>query len=110
MRDSTDQIYAVADEIRMRCFGRLESLLSSKDRVWSSESADELLTHFVDTPDLGSGEFLGKLAGQLRDVSPEAVELMAHLVMCAALFRIEASTPHPRPLRRTQPRDTDARV
>ena len=81
MRDSTNEIYAVADEIRDRCLLRLDSLLIPGSPVWTASAAAELVERFVDAPDVGAGTFLGKLHGQLAGASQEAVRLMAELAV-----------------------------
>jgi 5-methylcytosine-specific restriction protein B len=88
MRDSPEQVYALADEVRDRCLRRLDSLpvwqptLQVDDTsAWTSEAATELVTRFVDAPDTGGESFLVKLRGQLADASPQAVRLMAELAV-----------------------------
>jgi MoxR-like ATPase len=55
------------------------SLLTPGASIWTNEHLAELTQHFVENPDAGGEDFLTKLRGQLREVSPEAVQLMAEL-------------------------------
>jgi 5-methylcytosine-specific restriction protein B len=96
MRDSSEQIYAVADEIRTRCFGQLRSLLGDRDGVWSAATAAELVTYLVEARDVGGGNFLEKLSGQLADVSSAAVELMADLAVIYELAPSSVGVPKKR--------------
>lgn len=81
MRDSTEQVYALADEVRDRCLRDLDSLLTPGGSVWTSAAAKELVVHFVDAPDTGGGSFLDKLGGQLAGASRQAIQLMAELAV-----------------------------
>ena len=57
-----------------------DSLITPGVPIWTVERLSELQEHFVDAPDLTKGKtFLQKLHGQLSQVSPEAVQLMAEL-------------------------------
>ena len=62
------------------------SLLTPGESIWTSEHLAELTQHFVDNPDLGKDDFLTKLRGQLRDVSPGAIQLMAELIVIYSLI------------------------
>jgi len=93
MRDSLEQVYALADEIRKRCIRDLGSLLVPDDAVWTSENASELVTHFLDAPDTGDGSFVEKLRSQLAGVSPGAVRLMAELAVIYELAPVNVGVP-----------------
>jgi 5-methylcytosine-specific restriction protein B len=93
MRDSPEQVYALADEIRQRCLSRLDSLLSPGTNVWTAAAADELVVHFVNAPDLSSKTFLEKLQTQLADVSPRAIRLMAELAVIYELTPVNVGVP-----------------
>ena len=57
-----------------------DSLFTPGQPVWSSESLEQLVEHFIEQPDLTKGKsFLDKLHGQLAGTSAEAMQLMAEL-------------------------------
>jgi len=62
------------------------SLLTPGASIWTSEHLAELTQHFVANPDLGKDDFLTKLRGQLRDVSPGGIQLMAELIVIYSLI------------------------
>jgi len=93
MRDSTEQVYALADEIRDRCLRHLDSLLAPGESVWTSAAAKELVVQFVDAPDTGGGSFLDKLGGQLAGASPQAIRLMAELAVIYEMAPVNVGVP-----------------
>jgi len=93
MRDSTEQVYALADEIRDRCLRHLDSLLTPGESVWTSAAAKELVVHFVDAPDTGGGSFLDKLGSQLAEASPQAIRLMAELAVIYEMAPVNVGVP-----------------
>ena len=93
MRDSTEQVYALADEIRDRCLGHLDSLLTPGESVWTSAAAKELVTYFVDAPDTGRRSFLDKLGSQLAEASPQAIRLMAELAVIYEMAPVNVGVP-----------------
>lgn len=93
MRDSPEQVYAVANEIRAVCIRDLGSLLTPSEPVWTSEAAGELVAHFLDAPDTGGGSFVEKLRTQLAEASPSAVRLMAELAVIYELAPVNVGVP-----------------
>ncbi|WP_430781395.1 AAA family ATPase [Actinoplanes sp. G11-F43] len=93
MRDSPEQVYALADEIRERCLRGLDSLLSPGTPVWTAAAADELVVRFVNAPDVGTDTFLGKLRDQLAGASPQAIQLMAELAVIYELTPVNVGVP-----------------
>ncbi|KGM14428.1 McrB family protein [Cellulomonas bogoriensis] len=76
---SAQPAYAAAALWRDRCL-RDDLSLFSEERGSTLEQAQELVRDFVDQPDVGSGTFHGKLAVQLANSSPGAVQLAAELL------------------------------
>jgi hypothetical protein len=62
------------------------SFLSPTKTLWTRPLLDELDHCFVQRPDLGEGDFMGKLKAQLSDAQPAAVQLMAELLWFLNLF------------------------
>lgn len=93
MRDSPEQVYALADEIRAVCIRGVGSLLTPSDPVWTSEAVGELVAHFLDAPDTEGGSFVDKLRSQLADVSPAAVQLMAELSVIYEMAPVNVGVP-----------------
>lgn len=62
------------------------SLITPGASIWTSEHLAELTEHFVENPDIGKDDFLTKLRGQLDDVSPGAIQLMAELLVIYSLI------------------------
>ncbi|BEL03978.1 hypothetical protein Q0Z83_021690 [Actinoplanes sichuanensis] len=93
MRDSPAQVYALAEEIRQRCLGRLDSLLSPGTQVWTAAAAEELIERFVHAPDLSSKTFLEKLQTQLAGASSQAIRLMAELAVIYELTPVNVGVP-----------------
>lgn len=57
-----------------------DSLFTPGSPVWTADHLDELERDFSGQPDLTKGKsFLEKLRGQLANISPEAIQLMAEL-------------------------------
>ncbi|MBV1777598.1 AAA family ATPase [Paeniglutamicibacter sp. ABSL32-1] len=68
-----------------------DSVFAPGREVWSRGPVDELRSVFVDAPDLGSGDFVNKLKGQMARVSDEARLLMSELV-CWQLLPVNPET------------------
>src|SRR4051812_44824582 len=72
------------DEFRRMCLRNLRSaFLPDGDpdgvRVWTSESAHELVRRFIDQPDISKRSFVEKLRDQLAGVSRPADQLLVEL-------------------------------
>lgn len=88
------QVYAALDSFRAVSLRELRSSFLAPDdpdahRVWTPESARELVNEFVEKPDESSRSFIEKLKGQLAGVSRPAGQLMEelawlHLVVASA--------------------------
>lgn len=82
----SDQIYTLHDDWLSGTLPEGGSLLIPGASIWTDAHIAELMQHFVENPDAGSGDFLAKLNGQLRGVSPGAIQLMAELHVVAFLI------------------------
>ncbi|MBU3688542.1 MAG: AAA family ATPase [Acidimicrobiales bacterium mtb01] len=76
--------FEAVDQFRQRCLEQLKSaFLDDSDprvsEVWTTASTSALITSFVDRPDTGKRSFQEKLADQLSDVAPTAVQLLEEL-------------------------------
>lgn len=76
---SAEAMYAAAARWREECLIGNNSLFSGKSFDGGSAAA-ELVSAFIDQPDLGDGKFLKKLQSQLADVSADAVQVAAELL------------------------------
>ncbi|WP_226436654.1 McrB family protein [Rhodococcus yananensis] len=65
--------------------GQGRSLLTPGRPVWTVEHLAELEQDYVARPDAGAGSFFDKLSVQLRDSSPEAVQLFAEIYILNVL-------------------------
>lgn len=79
-------MYALHDDWLYGALPEGGSLLTPGASIWTDANIAELTQHFVENPDAGSGDFLSKLHGQLRAVSPEAIQLMGELHVLAFLI------------------------
>lgn len=61
--------------------------LFSDENLWRLEMVEELVTRFVDKPDLGSESFLAKLQRQLSEAPPQSIRLMAEMLWLLMLFQ-----------------------
>ena len=61
------------------CFVGDRSLFSGES-LWRAELIGELVTRFVDNPDLGNESFLEKLQKQLLEAPPKSIRLMAEML------------------------------
>lgn len=85
-KPGSEHVYALHDDwlnVQLPAGG---SLLTPGASIWTDAHLVELTQHFVENPDAGSGDFLTKLNGQLRVVSPGAIQLMAELHVIAFLI------------------------
>lgn len=71
-------IEAAAAEFR-RALRDGDSVLTPGTPIWTSDNAAELLAKFNGRPDISGANFEAKLAHQLADASPDAVQLFAEL-------------------------------
>lgn len=76
---SAQEMYAAAERWRGESLVAGRSLFSGEE-LNALEAADELMEHFVEAPDTGSGTFISKLREQLSEVSDDAVQLAAELL------------------------------
>ncbi|HZL06645.1 MAG TPA: hypothetical protein VFE45_14730, partial [Coriobacteriia bacterium] len=76
---SAQPVYAAVEEWRDRCLLDDRSLFSGEPGS-TLANGEELVRDFVEQPDAGSADFLTKLAGQLAQTSPGAVQLAAELL------------------------------
>jgi hypothetical protein len=68
-----------------KCLVEDGSLFGTEPR-WTKSLLDEIYRDFVEHPDEGGGDFLTKLKGQLKQSSPEAIQLMAEMQWAVLLF------------------------
>ncbi|NMN99774.1 AAA domain-containing protein [Gordonia sp. TBRC 11910] len=61
--------------------------------IWTEDNLAELNRDFVQRPDIGGGTFFDKLAGQLADSSPDAIQLFAELYTMNVLPIVNLSGP-----------------
>ena len=71
-------IEAAAAEFR-RALQDGDSVLTPGRPIWTAANAEELLAKFNGRPDISGANFEEKLARQLADASPDAVQLFAEL-------------------------------
>jgi 5-methylcytosine-specific restriction protein B len=71
-------IEAAAAEFR-RALQDGDSVLTPGRPIWTAANAEELLARFNGRPDISGANFEEKLARQLADASPDAVQLFAEL-------------------------------
>lgn len=70
-----------------------ESLLTDRTDVWTADVLNELVEHFIETPDYTEKtSFVDKLSGQLADASDVAVLLMAELFVVNYLIVASEAT------------------
>lgn len=76
-----------------RCLVDDKSVLAD-EVLWALDSVTEVRIAFVEHPDQGDGDFMTKLRGQLKDVSPQAKRLAAEMLWALLLFpsNIKAAT------------------
>ena len=77
-------LYEALDQFRDRSLRSLRSPFLSDDdplvdRVWTAESAQELVAKFIDRPDVSRRGFVDKLREQLADASKPSVQLLVEL-------------------------------
>src|SRR5437870_5095652 len=66
--------------------------------IWTAGTADDLYHRFVESPDLGSENFITKLSGQLKEAPGETVQLAAELLYLHLLAPIDIGGPAKRAL------------
>lgn len=76
--------FEAVDRFRQRCLVERKSAFLDDpdprtDQVWTPASTSALIASFVDRPDSGSRSFQEKLADQLSDVEPAAIQLLVEL-------------------------------
>lgn len=71
-------ILDAAEQWRQRCLLDGGSVFTD-ERLWTREYFAQLQTHFVESPDKGTGSFEEKLRRQLEPVAPEAKRLWAEM-------------------------------
>lgn len=76
---SAEGMYAAAARWRDECLIGNNSLFSGQS-VDGGSAAAELVSAFVEQPDIGDGKFVPKLRSQLADVSLDAVQVAAELL------------------------------
>ena len=79
-RQGAEAIYAAAERLRTQALAQGKSLFDEHARVWAPQTFSELRERFVDSPDVSKRSFDDKLADQLANSSPEAIQLMAELL------------------------------
>lgn len=80
-----DALLEAAQQWRDRCLLEDGSLFGDTS-LWTAEHLDELNRAFIQNPIEGSDTFTDKLALQLADASPAAIQLMAELNWLLLLF------------------------
>jgi hypothetical protein len=58
----------------------------SENSLWTVRLVDEVYHAFVEHPDYGADDFITKLKGQIRQVSPAAQQLVAEMLWVLLLF------------------------
>ena len=72
--------YAVAEQFVDSALRTDDSLFTPGRAIWSSGNIRELVERYVDQPDLTERPFIEKLADQLTDATPGAIQLMAEMM------------------------------
>lgn len=85
-RIGSPAIYDAAERWKRECLIDDTSILRPSAPLWTASHVQELVTHFVEKPDAGSGDFLAKLHGQLEPASREAKALAAEMLWLMLLF------------------------
>lgn len=85
-RIGSPAIYEVAERWKRDCLIDDTSILRPGESLWTLDHVQELVEHFVEKPDTGSGDFLGKLEMQLAPTSPQAKQLAAEMLWLMLLF------------------------
>ena len=88
-------IYEVAARWVDAALRRDNSLFTPGRPIWSLANLDELDARYVQNPDLGSGSFEGKLQGQLKGASADAIQLMGealYVYYLPAFYNIAGAT------------------
>ena len=95
LREGADEAYAVQRRWMHESLVNGQSLLTDRTDVWTADTLNELVEHFVEAPDYTEKvSFVDKLARQLADVSDTAVLLMAELfVVYYLIVSSEATGP-----------------
>lgn len=92
---SAHPVYAAVERWRDRSVIGDQSLFGEQ-RTSTLESAQELVHHFIESPDESSRDFLTKLADQLRGSSPASVQLAAELLYVHLLIARSDTVSGPR--------------
>jgi hypothetical protein len=85
-----DAVYSAAADWKRRCLVADLSVFSPEP-LWTAAHVDELITHFVDKPDLSNRSFEDKLRDQLAPASPQARQLAAEMLWVMYLFAYRMS-------------------
>ena len=73
-------VFEAAERFKQRCLLDQKSLLLDiEEKLWTPQHFQALIDHYVKQPDVGDGNFYGKLAGQLANCEPLDVALMAEV-------------------------------
>jgi hypothetical protein len=90
--DSSD-VLAASEQWIQNCLIADGSVFSTGS-LWTAPLVTEVITAFVDHPDLGDDDFIAKLKRQMRGASPAAQRLMAEMLWALLLFtsKMKAST------------------
>ena len=83
-------VYDAAQQWARRCLDDDISILADEP-LWTKDHVEELITAFVNKPDLGKDHFLEKLKRQLEPASPPAAKLMSEMLWILLLFQARMS-------------------
>ncbi|GGL45883.1 McrB family protein [Nocardia jinanensis] len=78
-RVASTAVESTAAQILERCLLADGSLFTPDQQVWTRQHLAQLHHAYVDAPDVSTGKFADKLAGQLSDVSDAARQLFAEI-------------------------------
>ena len=85
-----EKVYSAAEKWVDCALRNDDSLFTPGKPIWSSDVLIELRSRFLDHPDVGEGDFYGKLKAQLDGCSAEAYQLMAEALYIHFLFISES--------------------
>lgn len=93
-----DPIYVAARRVIDAGLGSDGSAFTPGRPIWTAGTADDLYHRFVESPDLGSENFITKLSGQLKEAPGETVQLAGELLYLHLLAPIDIGGPAKRAL------------
>lgn len=84
-RETSPQVYEVANEFRARCLEQTGSLLWDRSNVWTIDNLRLIQTHFLDAPDTTKLDFWSKLKGQFAGLPEECFMILSDALVVYSL-------------------------